>query len=60
MCSGSGETYCEISESYYWQRDLLLFPLNSLDIAPSDYHLFLDLKRCLQGQCFKSDAKVKG
>ena len=33
-------------------------PPSSLDLAPSDYHLFPELKKQLKGRHFSSDAEV--
>ncbi len=41
---------------HYFPQMLLC---DSLDVTPSDYHLFLNLKRCLRGQCFNSNAAVE-
>ena len=38
--------------------ELLLHPTYSPDLAPSDYYLFADLKRMLQGKRFGSNEEV--
>ena len=37
---------------------LLLYPPYSSDLAPSDYWLFADLKRILQGKRFGSNEEI--
>ena len=39
--------------------DIMDHPPYSLDLVPSDYHLFLHMKRFLAGKQFHSDAEVK-
>jgi len=38
---------------------VLEHPAYSLDLAPSDYHLFYPLKEALKGRRFTSDEEVK-
>ena len=39
-------------------HELLPHPPYSLDLAPSDYYLFVDLKRMLQGESFDFNEEV--
>jgi len=41
-----------------WAWECLDHPPSSPDLAPSDYHLFLGLKKELKGRHFSSDAEV--
>ena len=45
-------------EVAYLGLQFLYHPLYSPDLAPSDYHLFLGLKKQLKGRHFSSDAEV--
>ena len=51
---------CGVIQAAFRQTDFveLSHPSFSPDIAPSDYHLFSNLKRFLRGQTFSSDDKV--
>jgi len=44
----------------YLDLQCLDHPPYSPDLAPSDYHLFPELKKELNGQCFSSGAEVVG
>ncbi|GBO45154.1 Histone-lysine N-methyltransferase SETMAR [Araneus ventricosus] len=44
--------------SFGWEQ--MNHPPYSPDLAPSDFHLFLHLKRFLSGRSFDEDEKVKG
>jgi GMP synthase-like glutamine amidotransferase len=44
-------------QQFHW--DIMDHPPYSPDLAPSDYHLFLHMKRFLAGKQFHSDAEVK-
>lgn len=44
-------------DQYGW--NVIFHPLNSPDLAPSDYHLFLNLKKYLRGKKMESDEKLK-
>ena len=44
-------------QQFRW--DTMDHPPYSPDLAPSDYHLFLHMKRFLSGKQFHSDAEVK-
>jgi len=44
-------------QQFRW--NIMDHPPYSLDLAPSDYHLFLHMKRFLAGKQFHSDAEVK-
>ncbi|KAJ4438717.1 hypothetical protein ANN_14664 [Periplaneta americana] len=44
---------------YLFQRVLTTTGLEHPDLAPSDFHLFLDLKKFLSGQRFDGDDEVK-
>ena len=60
QCSGSPGT-CNPEETKklaYLGFQCLDHPPYSPDLAPSDYHLFLGLKRQLKGHHFSSDAEV--
>ena len=47
-----------INSEYYMHFRLLPHPPYSPDLAPSDYYLFVDLKRMLQGKRFDSNEEV--
>jgi hypothetical protein len=48
---------CELSRHYNWE--VLDHPPYSLDLAPSDFHLFGPLKKHLGGRRFATDGKVQ-
>ena len=54
-CHKSMKTMAKLSELGY---ELLPHPPYSPDLAPSDYWLFADLKKMLQGKRFGSNEKV--
>jgi len=39
--------------------DVLTYPLYSLDLAPSDFHLFRSLQNSLNGKTFASEDLIK-
>jgi histone-lysine N-methyltransferase SETMAR len=45
-------------QEFDWE--VLEHPAYSPDLAPSDFHLFPNLKEFLVGRLFKSDDEVKG
>ena len=47
----------ELTENFEWE--VVLHPLYSPDLAPSDYHLFGPLKNHLRGTKFSDDEAVK-
>ena len=47
LCDKSIATMAKLHELYF---ELLLHPFYSPDLPPSDYWLFVDLKRMLQGK----------
>ena len=47
-----------MAKLYELHFELLLHPPYSLDLDPSDYWLFTDLKRMLQGKRFGSNEEV--
>ena len=47
-----------MAKLYEFYLKLLLHPPYSPDLAPSDYWMFLDLKRMLQGKRFGSNEEV--
>ena len=49
------ETMAKLHE---WHLEFFLHPPYSPDLAPSDYWLFADLKRMLQGKRFGSNEEV--
>ena len=55
MCHKSIATMAKPHESFF---EVLLHPPYSLDLFPSDYWLFVDLKRIIQGKRFDSNEKV--
>ena len=54
-CHKSLATMAKLNEL---SRELLPHPPYSLDLAPSDYYLFADLKKMLQGKRFYSNEEV--
>ena len=54
-CHKSIATMVKLPELYF---ELLLHPTYTSDLAPSDYWLFADLKRMLQGKRFSSNEEV--
>jgi hypothetical protein len=44
-------------EQFNWEN--FEHPSYSPDLAPSDYHLFLHLKKFLAAQCLRSDQETK-
>ena len=49
-----------MEKSHKFYCELLPHPLYSLDLAPSDYYLFADLKRMLQGKKFRFNEEAIG
>jgi histone-lysine N-methyltransferase SETMAR len=47
----------QLSQSFNWE--VLDHPDQSPDLAPSDFHLFLHLKKHLAGHTFHKDEEVK-
>jgi histone-lysine N-methyltransferase SETMAR len=47
----------QLLQSFNWE--VLDHPAQSPDLAPSDFHLFLHLKKHLAGQKFHKDEEVK-
>ena len=59
-CSFTKTMHCvtTMAKLYELHFELLLHPPYSLDLAPSNYWLFTDLKRMLQGKTFGSNEEV--
>ena len=55
LCHKSMKTIVKLNELSF---ELLLHPPYSQDLAPSDYWLFIDLKKMLQGKRFASNEEV--
>ena len=55
VCHKSIATMAKLHKLHF---ELLLHPPYSPDVAPSDYYLFADLKRMLQGNGFGSNEQV--
>ena len=54
LCHKSIATMVKLHELHF---ELFPYPHNSPDLAPSDYRLFADLKRMLQGKRFEKELK---
>ena len=54
----TGRVTTALVDSFRWEQ--FSHPPYSPDLAPSDFHLFLHLKKFLAGQKFESDDEIKG